>query len=69
MTGLYIFLATIPVSLLAITAFVVMIAVGIRKSDSTDLTSPARTRLDAITRRVTGLGTRHDHTGNDQGEE
>jgi hypothetical protein len=69
MTALYIFLAAIPVSLLGVTAFIVMIAVGIRRSGSADLTSPARTRLDAITRRVTGVGTRHDQTGNDKGEE
>jgi hypothetical protein len=69
MTALYIFLAAIPVSLLGITAFIVMIAVGIRRSGRSDLASPARTRLDAITRRVTGVGTRHDRTGNGKGGE
>jgi hypothetical protein len=69
MTALYIFLAALPVSLLGFTAFVVMIAAGIRKNGSADLTSPPRNRLDVITRRATGLGTRRDRTGNDEGEE
>jgi len=39
-------------------AFLILIVIGIRKRDRGDLASPPRNRLDAITRRVTGLGTR-----------
>jgi hypothetical protein len=39
-------------------AFLILIVIGIRKRDRGDLASPPRDRLDAITRRVTGLGTR-----------
>jgi hypothetical protein len=67
MTPLYLFLVTVPVSLLGIIAFIVMIAVGIRKGDRSRLTSPARTRLDKIARRMTGVGVRYEN--NDKGGE
>ena len=63
MNAFWIILAASPVLLLGAVALLVLIAVGIRKGDRADLTSPARNRLDAITRRLTGLGTRSDHKG------
>jgi hypothetical protein len=61
MNALDLFLVTVPVSLLGITAFIVMIAAGIRNGDRSGLTSPARTRLDKMARRMTGVGVRCDH--------
>ena len=63
MDAFWIILAAAPVLLLGAVAFLVLIAVGIRKRDRADLASPARNRLDAITRRATGLGTRSDDKG------
>jgi hypothetical protein len=40
-----------------VAAFLVLIAVGARKDDRSDLASPPGNRLDAITRRVVGVGT------------
>jgi len=54
----WIILAACPVLLLGVVAFFVFIVVGVRKGDRADLTSPPRNRMDAITRRVTGVGTR-----------
>ena len=54
----YVILAASPALFLAAVAFLILIVIGIRKSDRRDLASPPRNRLDAITRRVTGLGTR-----------
>jgi hypothetical protein len=64
MNAFWIILAASPVFLLGAVALLVLIAVGIRKGDRADLHSPARNRLDAITRRATGLGTRR-HDGGD----
>jgi len=44
--------------LLGAVAFLIFIVIGIRRRDRGDLASPPRNRPDAITRRVTGLGTR-----------
>ena len=63
MNAFYLILAAFPVLLLGVVAFAVVIAVGIRKGDRSDLASPAGNRIDAITRRVTGLGTRSDVEG------
>ena len=63
MNAFYIILAACPVLLLGVVAFLVLIAVGVRKGDCRDLASPACSRLDAITRRVTGAATRPDRSG------
>jgi len=51
------------VLLLAAAAFLIFIAIGVRKGDLGDLSSPAGSRIDAITRRVTGAGTRRNEEG------
>lgn len=58
-----IILAASPVLLLAVTVLFVLIVIGIRKGDHSDLASPARNRLDAIARRAAGVGTRRDEEG------
>ena len=67
MNAFWIILAASPVLLLGVVAFFVLIVVGIRKGDRGDLASPPGSRLDAITRRVTGVGVRND-TGNEEGD-
>lgn len=63
MIAFYVILAASPVLLLGAVVFLVLIVAGVRKADRGDLYSPARNRLDAITRRVTGLGVRKDEEG------
>ena len=58
MIAFYVILAASPVLLLGAVAFLVLIVAGIRKGDRRDLASPASSRIDAITRRVVGLGVR-----------
>jgi hypothetical protein len=58
-----IILIAFPVLLLSAVAFLAVIAVGIRMGDRHDLASPAINRIDAITRRVTGVGTRRNGEG------
>ena len=58
-----IILIAFPVLLLSAVAFLAVIAVGIRKGDRRDLASPAINRIDAIARRVTGVGTRSNGQG------
>ena len=58
MNAFWIILAASPVLLLGVVAFFVLIVVGVRKRDRGDLASPPGGRLDAITRRVVGVGTR-----------
>ena len=58
-----IILIAFPVLLLSVVAFLVVIAVGIRMGDRRDLASPAINRIDAIARRVTGVGTRSNGEG------
>ena len=58
MIAFYIILAASPVLLLGAVAFLVLIVVRIRKGDRRDLASPASNRIDAITRRVVGVGVR-----------
>ncbi len=58
-----IILIALPVLLLSVVAFLAVIAVGIRMRDRSDLASPAINRIDAITRRVTGVGTRRNGEG------
>jgi hypothetical protein len=59
----WIILAACPVLLLGVVAFFVLIVIGVRKGDHADLASPPRNRTDAITRRVTGVGTRSSEEG------
>ena len=56
-------LAACLVLLLAAAAFLIFIATGVRKGDPGDLSSPAGSRIDAITRRVTGVGIRRNEEG------
>jgi hypothetical protein len=65
MNAFYIILAASPVLLLCAVVFLVVIVAGIREGDRDYLASPPRTRIDAITRRVLGVGTRSD---NDEGD-
>jgi hypothetical protein len=58
MIAFYIILAASPVLLLGAVAFLALIVAGIRKGDRHDLTSSPSSRIDAITRRVVGLGIR-----------
>jgi hypothetical protein len=62
----YLVLAASPVLLLVLTIFFTMIVVGIRKGDRGDLAAPPRNRIDAITRKVAGMGTRRDSTDSEQ---
>jgi hypothetical protein len=55
-------LAACPVLLLAAVAFLILIAIGVRKGDLGD-PSAAGSRVGAITRRVTGVGIRWDEEG------
>jgi hypothetical protein len=59
MIAFYIILAASPVLLLGAVAFLVVIVVSIRKRDRGDLAAPDRNRIDAITRRMTGLSIRN----------
>jgi len=56
-------LAACLVLLLAAVAFLILIVICVRKGDLGDLSSPAGSRIDAITRRVTGAGTRRNEEG------
>ena len=56
MIAFYIILAASPVLFLVVVAFLVLIVVGVRKGDRRDLAAPASNRIDAITRRVAGVG-------------
>ena len=51
------------VLLLAAASFLIFIVIGVRKGDRGDLSSPAGSRIDAITRRVTGVGIRRNEEG------
>ena len=51
------------VLLLVAVAFLIFIAIGVRKGDHGDLSAPAGSRIDAITRRVTGVGVRRNEEG------
>jgi hypothetical protein len=63
MTVFYIILAASPVLLLGVVAFLVLIVAGVRKRDRGDLAAPDSNRIDAITRRMTGLGVRSSGKG------
>jgi len=58
MIAFYIILAASPILLLGAVAFLALIMAGIHKGDRRDLASPPSSRIDAITRRVVGLGVR-----------
>ena len=55
-------LAACPVLLLAAAAFLILIAIGIRKGHLGD-PSPASSRIGAITHRATGVGIRWNEEG------
>jgi hypothetical protein len=55
-------LVTCSVLLLAAAAFLIFIAIGIRKGDRGD-PSPAGSRIGTITRRATGVGIRWNEEG------
>ena len=63
MNAFCISLAACPVLLLAAVAFLIFIAIGVRNGDLADPSSPAGSRIGAITRRVTGVGIRSDEEG------
>jgi hypothetical protein len=65
MNAFWIILAACPILLLGAVAFVVMVAVGIRKGDRGELTPAPRNRLDSITRHATGVSVRTDNTENE----
>jgi hypothetical protein len=69
MIAFYIILAASPVLLLGAVAFLVLIVVGIRKRDRSNLAAPDRNRIDAITRRMTGLGVRARYPSDDTEED
>lgn len=56
----YVILAASAAPFLAAVAFLIFVVAGIRRGDRADLTLPANGRIDAITRRVLGLGVRND---------
>jgi hypothetical protein len=58
MITFYIILAVSLALFLGAVAFLTLIVIGIRQRDRGDLAAPPRNRVDAITRRVTGLGAR-----------
>jgi len=63
MNAFCISLAACLVLLLAAVVFLVFIVIGVRTGDLGDLSSPAGSRIDAITRRVTGVGVRRNEEG------
>jgi hypothetical protein len=67
MNAFWIILAACPVLLLGAVAFLVLIVAGIHKGDRRDLASPPSSCIDAITRRVTGVGVRTD-AGHEEGD-
>jgi hypothetical protein len=69
MIAFYIILAASPVLLLSAVAFLVLIVAGVRKRDRSDLAAPDRNRIDAITRRMTGLGVRVRYPSDDTEED
>ena len=56
-------LAACPILLLATVAFLILIAIGIRNGDLAGPSSPAGSRIGAVTRRVTGAGIRWNEEG------
>ena len=56
-------LAACPILLLAAVAFLILIAIGIRNGDLAGPSSPAGSRIGAVTRRVTGAGIRWNEEG------
>lgn len=67
MNAFYVILATSAVPLLGGAAFLAFIVVGIHRGDRSDLRSPANDCIDAITRRVVGVGARNG-VNNKEGE-
>jgi hypothetical protein len=63
MIAFYIILAASPVLLLGVVAFLMLIVAGVRRGDRGGLASSPSSRIDAITRRVVGLGVRSNGKG------
>jgi hypothetical protein len=63
MIAFYLILAACPVLMLGVVTFIALIAIGVRKGDHGDLASPPASRLDALTRRMTGVGARNSNKG------
>jgi hypothetical protein len=53
--------------LLIVILLLALIGLGVRRGDHGDLTKPAQNRIDAISRRVVGVGVRN-HTGSEEGD-
>lgn len=69
MIAFYIILAASPALILCAAVLLVLIVVGIRKGDRGDLASPPQDCIDAIARKMTGLGIRsHDAGGDKEGD-
>jgi hypothetical protein len=58
MNGFYLILTASPLLILSAVAFLALIARGIRRGDHAYLGDPPGNRVDSITRRVLGVGTR-----------
>ena len=63
MNAFCISLAACPVLLLVAVALLIFIAIGVRKGDLGDPSSPAGSRIGVITHRVTGAGIRRNEEG------
>jgi len=69
MIAFYIILAASPVLILGAVAFLALIVTGVRKRDRGDLDAPDSNRIDAITRRMTGLGVRYPAESSEETDE
>ena len=63
MIACYVILAASPVLLLGAVSFLALIVAGVRRGDHRDLASPPSSRIDAIARRMVGLGVRRTGKG------
>jgi hypothetical protein len=68
MIAFYIILAASPVLMLGVVAFLVLIVAGVRKGDRGDLACPPQNRIDALARKMTGLGVRDNGAGGKEGD-
>jgi len=67
MNAFWIVLFASPVLLLIAAALLAVIVIGIRRGDRCDLTKPAQNRIDSISRRIAGVGTRN-HSNREEGD-
>lgn len=56
-----------PVLLLIVVVLLAIIVLGLRRGDRGDVTRPTENRIEYISRRVVGLGTRN-HTDSEDGD-